>query len=264
MLALLLLTNLSYSHSGGTDAYGCHAGSRPYHCHGGSVYYVPVETPAERRARKKRQAKQKATLDRLNYLAKSNEAIYEECSKKLFKHIRKKGYSTSTDRIVDRQEYHACMLQYRENSSEYCEIGWEYETWPSGLTNEIILKKMTAPIKGTKKAHVDWMEPDADWMTPDMKENKILHWPIDFEGFYVKDNTFIFVDREFNDGHVSVKIYFQDVSKYLSPNQKFVGNIVWDSKNERQNLHITTTSGRHFIIKEEYNISTNTSCMQIK
>ena len=23
------------AHSGGTDAYGCHAGSRPYHCHGG-------------------------------------------------------------------------------------------------------------------------------------------------------------------------------------------------------------------------------------
>ena len=22
------------AHSGGTDAYGCHAGSRPYHCHG--------------------------------------------------------------------------------------------------------------------------------------------------------------------------------------------------------------------------------------
>lgn len=264
MLALLLLTNLSYSHSGGTDAYGCHAGSRPYHCHGGSVYHGPVETPAKKAERKKREAKQKAILDRMNYLIKSNDAIAPKCTKELSKTRRKKGYSTSTDRIADRKAFHACMVQYRENSAEFCKIGWEYETWPAGLTNEIILKKMTSPIKGTKKAHVDWMEPDADWMTQDMKENKIHHWPIDFEGFYVKENTFIFVDRDFNDGRAAVKIYFQDISKYLSPNQKFVGNIVWDNKNERNNLHITTTSGRHFIIKEEYNISINTSCMQIK
>lgn len=31
--ALLLLAGLAYSHSGGTDKFGCHGGSKPYHCH---------------------------------------------------------------------------------------------------------------------------------------------------------------------------------------------------------------------------------------
>lgn len=31
-----IATNISYAHSGGTDANGCHGGSQPYHCHGGS------------------------------------------------------------------------------------------------------------------------------------------------------------------------------------------------------------------------------------
>ena len=32
VLFLLVSTNV-YSHSGGTDSNGCHAGSQPYHCH---------------------------------------------------------------------------------------------------------------------------------------------------------------------------------------------------------------------------------------
>ena len=30
----MALLSLAHAHSGGTDAYGCHAGSQPYHCHG--------------------------------------------------------------------------------------------------------------------------------------------------------------------------------------------------------------------------------------
>ena len=30
----LVFAELAVAHSGGTDRYGCHAGSRPYHCHG--------------------------------------------------------------------------------------------------------------------------------------------------------------------------------------------------------------------------------------
>ena len=32
-VAVLLLGNLASAHSGGTNKYGCHAGSKPYHCH---------------------------------------------------------------------------------------------------------------------------------------------------------------------------------------------------------------------------------------
>ena len=32
-LFLLLIPTIAYSHSGGTNEYGCHAGSQPYHCH---------------------------------------------------------------------------------------------------------------------------------------------------------------------------------------------------------------------------------------
>jgi hypothetical protein len=34
MLSVVLFSTLSFAHSGGTDANGCHAGSKPYHCHG--------------------------------------------------------------------------------------------------------------------------------------------------------------------------------------------------------------------------------------
>lgn len=30
----MVLSSFVHAHSGGTDAYGCHAGSQPYHCHG--------------------------------------------------------------------------------------------------------------------------------------------------------------------------------------------------------------------------------------
>ena len=32
---LFILPAAGFTHSGGTDEYGCHAGSQPYHCHGG-------------------------------------------------------------------------------------------------------------------------------------------------------------------------------------------------------------------------------------
>ena len=32
-LLLLVFVEPAFSHSGGTDDFGCHAGSRPYHCH---------------------------------------------------------------------------------------------------------------------------------------------------------------------------------------------------------------------------------------
>lgn len=32
-LLLLVSVDLAFSHSGGTDDAGCHAGSQPYHCH---------------------------------------------------------------------------------------------------------------------------------------------------------------------------------------------------------------------------------------
>jgi hypothetical protein len=39
MLFLIIITiqgvEISIAHSGGTDSFGCHAGSKPYHCHGG-------------------------------------------------------------------------------------------------------------------------------------------------------------------------------------------------------------------------------------
>lgn len=38
LLFVILLTvpSLAYAHPGGTDIFGCHAGSEPYHCHGSS------------------------------------------------------------------------------------------------------------------------------------------------------------------------------------------------------------------------------------
>lgn len=39
MIFLIIITvqgvEISIAHSGGTDSFGCHAGSKPYHCHGG-------------------------------------------------------------------------------------------------------------------------------------------------------------------------------------------------------------------------------------
>jgi hypothetical protein len=49
-VALVLSTELASSpadaHSGGTDRYGCHAGSKPYHCHGGSPAPTTTSPPA--------------------------------------------------------------------------------------------------------------------------------------------------------------------------------------------------------------------------
>lgn len=33
LLSLLISLEPAFSHSGGTDDSGCHAGSQPYHCH---------------------------------------------------------------------------------------------------------------------------------------------------------------------------------------------------------------------------------------
>lgn len=33
VLGLICLGTTSYSHSGGLNSHGCHAGSKPYHCH---------------------------------------------------------------------------------------------------------------------------------------------------------------------------------------------------------------------------------------
>lgn len=33
VLAFLSISSAAIAHSGGTDAYGCHAGTQPYHCH---------------------------------------------------------------------------------------------------------------------------------------------------------------------------------------------------------------------------------------
>lgn len=32
-VSVLPIGNLALAHSGGTNKYGCHAGSKPYHCH---------------------------------------------------------------------------------------------------------------------------------------------------------------------------------------------------------------------------------------
>ena len=34
-ISFIILLQAAIAHSGGTDAYGCHAGRLPYHCHGG-------------------------------------------------------------------------------------------------------------------------------------------------------------------------------------------------------------------------------------
>lgn len=33
IFSLAAAVNVASAHSGGTDRYGCHAGSQPYHCH---------------------------------------------------------------------------------------------------------------------------------------------------------------------------------------------------------------------------------------
>lgn len=42
---LLFLVSSVFAHSGGTDSYGCHAGSETYHCHDSSVV-LPMVTPS--------------------------------------------------------------------------------------------------------------------------------------------------------------------------------------------------------------------------
>lgn len=37
LILSISVANLGFAHSGGTDKYGCHAGSQPYHCHGEST-----------------------------------------------------------------------------------------------------------------------------------------------------------------------------------------------------------------------------------
>jgi len=65
---LTMLPSPGFSHSGGTDKYGCHAGSQPYHCHGGgsgggggggggAPKADPGPTAAERAATAAKQAK---------------------------------------------------------------------------------------------------------------------------------------------------------------------------------------------------------------
>ena len=53
LLKLILVTLVattaavaSHAHSGGLDAYGCHAGTQPYHCHNGSDETPKPETSA--------------------------------------------------------------------------------------------------------------------------------------------------------------------------------------------------------------------------
>lgn len=68
---LVILATPGFTHSGGTDKYGCHAGSQPYHCHGGGsgggsggggaakpkAFVQTGPTAAERAAAAEKQAK---------------------------------------------------------------------------------------------------------------------------------------------------------------------------------------------------------------
>ena len=45
IVALLILSHKVNSHSGGTDAYGCHAGRLPYHCHNTKSRLTKIEYP---------------------------------------------------------------------------------------------------------------------------------------------------------------------------------------------------------------------------
>ena len=42
---ILLFSHKVNSHSGGTDAYGCHAGSLPYHCHNTKSRLTKIDYP---------------------------------------------------------------------------------------------------------------------------------------------------------------------------------------------------------------------------
>ena len=48
LLSLILLASQAFAHSGGTDRYGCHAGSRPYHCHTPKIRPKPRPVPKTR------------------------------------------------------------------------------------------------------------------------------------------------------------------------------------------------------------------------
>ncbi len=41
VVCYLLIPNLVFAHSGGTDANGCHSGSQPYHCHNSGSTSLP-------------------------------------------------------------------------------------------------------------------------------------------------------------------------------------------------------------------------------
>ena len=95
LLKLILVTLVvttaavaSHAHSGGLDAYGCHAGTQPYHCHNGSD-----ETPKP---------------------ATSAAPSSEECT--LVKGVNAEGYETLTGpltRVVDGDTIKLCAVSIR-------------------------------------------------------------------------------------------------------------------------------------------------------
>ena len=221
MIGLLFATNLAFSHSGGTDAYGCHAGSQPYHCHN-PKFYAPVETYEERIYREAEERKARQQLARLQYLSELKQSEYAKCSaprEKWYEYMNKEDWDAfdKQGKVVEAFDEVGCRQAILDTIGvEQCEIFQEWFDWPLGFTTRTILEELSVPTNALRQQWVQWHKSATFYPHPAYKKGKTLH-----EGFYLRDNFWIVVDSS---GTVDVE-YHELENNPFSPGDNFVGTI---------------------------------------
>ena len=217
-MILLLLTGLAFGHSGGTDAYGCHAGSQPYHCHN-PKFYAPVETYEERIYRETEERKVQQQIARVEYLSELKQSERAKCSaprEKLYEYMWKEDWDAfdKQAKVVDSFDEVGCRLAILDTIGvEQCEIFQEWYPWPLGFTTRTILEKLSIPTNALRHEWAEWYKSATFYPNP-YREPMVLR-----EGFYLRDNFWIVVD---SNGTVDVE-YHELIENPFSLGDNFVG-----------------------------------------
>jgi hypothetical protein len=261
MIPYLLFTSLAFGHSGGTDAYGCHAGSQPYHCHN-PKFYAPIETYEARIYREAEERKVGQQLARLQYLSELKQSEYAKCRaprEKWYEYMNKEDWDAfdKQAKVVEAFDEVGCMQTVVNTIEvEMCEIWQERYSWPLGFTTHTILEELSVPTNALRQKWAKWYKtatfyPKSGHST---HEGKTLH-----EGFYLRDNFWIVVD---SGGTVDVE-YHELEDNPFGLGDNFVGTIEGVSGTMYWLVMDMQGNGHKLQVKES-SLVTEAPCHQIR
>ena len=216
----MVLSSFVYAHSGGTDAYGCHAGSQPYHCHQ-PKFYVPLEVYVESINREAEERKRRQQIARFEYLTDLRWSEYDKCEaprKKLYEYMNNQQWDSFHEQyaIVGSFDEVGCKQKILDTIAvEQCEIQQDLYDWPLGFTTQSILEKLSIPTNALRQSWVEWHKGATFYPNPYRKE-MTLH-----EGFYLRNNFWIVVNTS---GTVNIE-YHELEENPFSLGDNFVGTI---------------------------------------